>query len=122
MKKVVVNIILMVIISGVALATYVLSLDQEEFKQLVDSVFTPATQVYTLSGVALHETKADCFMIVGERVLDVSAFVEWHPGGDVIIEGCGKDATAMFSSVRGHSEGMVYILLNLFTIGVIAPE
>lgn len=52
----------------------------------------------TSDEVSLHSTPDNCWMIVENKVYDVTAFIatQKHPGGDAIIEGCGKEATELF--------------------------
>lgn len=47
---------------------------------------------------------------------DVSGYTPKHPGGDKILNGCGKDASQMFASVKKH-EGFARELLKDFEIG-----
>ncbi|MBR9680748.1 MAG: cytochrome b5 domain-containing protein [Candidatus Altiarchaeota archaeon] len=66
-------------------------------------------QIYTLSDVSTHSTQGDCWIVLSGKVYDVSEFTS-HPGGEAILEGCGKDATTLFEtrpmgSNTSHSEG-----------------
>jgi succinate dehydrogenase/fumarate reductase flavoprotein subunit len=61
---------------------------------------------YTLEEVAKHNTEEDCWVVVGEQVLDVTKFLPDHPGGAMaIVTFAGKDATEMFEMV--HEEGVI---------------
>ncbi|HBA61470.1 MAG TPA: cytochrome B5 [Elusimicrobia bacterium] len=51
---------------------------------------------YTLEEVAKHASETDCWMIINGKTYDVSGFVAKHPGGRMILNGCGKDATELF--------------------------
>ncbi|GIW62642.1 MAG: hypothetical protein KatS3mg090_0468 [Patescibacteria group bacterium] len=55
-------------------------------------------KVYTMAEVAQHSSKSDCWMIIHDKVYDVTSFIEKHPGGDSILQGCGKDATELFET------------------------
>jgi predicted heme/steroid binding protein len=59
---------------------------------------TPSEKVYTLDEVAKHNTREDCWIVLHYKVYDVTRFIPEHPGGDAILEGCGKDATELFES------------------------
>lgn len=61
---------------------------------------TPALAAgLTATEVAEHNTSNDCYIIVSERVYDLSGFGEKHPGGaDAINKTCGKDGTSLFST------------------------
>lgn len=71
----------------------------------------PATntqaKTYTLSDITKHATTTDCWMVISSKVYDVTSYIPNHPGGEKILAGCGKDATAMFGSIKdgkGHSD------------------
>ena len=53
---------------------------------------------YTTADVARHSTPEDCWLIVHEKVYDVSAFVPRHPGGNMIWVKAGGDCTQLFDS------------------------
>ncbi len=57
-----------------------------------------AAKPLTLTEVSLHSTPDDCWMIVENKVYDVTAYIamQKHPGGVAILEGCGKEATELF--------------------------
>ncbi|KAJ6850079.1 cytochrome b5-like [Iris pallida] len=60
-------------------------------------------KVLTLEDVAKHNSKEDCWLIIGGKVYDVTKFLDDHPGGDdVLLSATGKDATDDFEDV-GHS-------------------
>eukprot|EP00271_Cylindrocystis_brebissonii_P008547 TRINITY_DN22928_c0_g1_i1.p1 TRINITY_DN22928_c0_g1~~TRINITY_DN22928_c0_g1_i1.p1 ORF type:complete len:451 (-),score=73.08 TRINITY_DN22928_c0_g1_i1:1145-2497(-) len=52
---------------------------------------------FRLSEVAEHSVPGDCWVIVKNKVYDVSTFAKTHPGGDVIYTYGGRDATDVFS-------------------------
>lgn len=91
-------------------------------KNTVQPVMTPAptkASGYTLEDVAKHSTDSDCWMAIENRVYDVSQFVSKHPGGKMILNGCGKDATTLFNerptSNKGpHPEKAMEELKNLY--------
>lgn len=53
---------------------------------------------FTLEDVAAHSSEDDCWMAIGGKVYDVTKNVGVHPGGKAMLEGCGKDATALFET------------------------
>ncbi len=58
----------------------------------------------TMAQVAKHSTASDCWLVVDAKVYNVSSFENQHPGGaQAIIKECGKDASAVFASIRQHS-------------------
>ncbi|KAL0849414.1 hypothetical protein ABMA28_013708 [Loxostege sticticalis] len=60
-------------------------------------------RVITLDEVALHDTPQDCWVVIYDRVYDITTFLYEHPGGaDVMLEYAGQDASTAFRS-SGHS-------------------
>lgn len=75
-------------------------------------------KIFTLSQVAHHKSKTSCWFVIHGRVLDVTKFLEEHPGGDdVLLEAAGKDATKDFEDI-GHSKAAQNFLLK-YQVGVI---
>ncbi|XP_042507112.1 cytochrome B5-like [Macadamia integrifolia] len=75
-------------------------------------------RVFTLSQVAQHKSKKDCWFVINGRVLDVTKFLDEHPGGEeVLIEAAGKDATKEFEDI-GHSKAAQNMLAK-FQVGVL---
>jgi cytochrome b involved in lipid metabolism len=69
----------------------------------------PNIKTFTLDEVAKHggsKTYDDtqgyetysCWMVIHDKVYDVTDFIEPHPGGHIIEEGCGTDATELFET------------------------
>ncbi len=87
-----------------------------ETKPVVTVPVTPAEKTFTLSDVAKHAVSTDCWMAVDGSVYDVSPYIKAgiHPGGEKILLGCGKDASAMFAQI--HSD-KAYQMLNGYGIG-----
>jgi cytochrome b involved in lipid metabolism len=61
---------------------------------------TSATS-YTLADISSHNSASSCWMAIEGKVYDVTSYIPRHPGGDAILQGCGKDATAMFNQRPG---------------------
>lgn len=53
---------------------------------------------YTLEEVTKHFSKDDCWLASNGRVYDVTSFVDKHPGGEAILQGCGKDMSEFFNT------------------------
>ncbi|KAK2660165.1 hypothetical protein Ddye_006698 [Dipteronia dyeriana] len=74
--------------------------------------------VFTLSEVAQHKSKNDCWFVINGRVLNVTKFLELHPGGEeVLIESAGKDVTKEFENI-GHSYAAKKLLI-IYQVGVL---
>ncbi|KAM8895355.1 cytochrome b5 type B isoform 2-T2 [Spinachia spinachia] len=58
---------------------------------------------YTLEEIRAHSVSSDSWLIIHDKVYDVTSFLEEHPGGEeVLLEQAGSDATESFEDV-GHS-------------------
>ena len=74
---------------------------------------------YTMEEIARHSTKEDCWLLIENKVYDVTSFIPKHPGEEAILKGCGKDATQMFNAPRKsdgkpHSEKARQNLTNFY--------
>jgi cytochrome b involved in lipid metabolism len=72
------------------------------------------------SDVAIHGTADSCWLVISNKVYDVSSYLNQHPAGaGAIIPYCGKEATAAFDgSSGGHAHsGSARKLLDSFYIG-----
>merc|ERR1719353_592766 len=59
------------------------------------------TAQFSLDDVASHNNEKDCWVVLHDRVLDVTDFLKDHPGGVLaIITFAGKDATAEFDMIH----------------------
>merc|ERR1719330_1600808 len=55
----------------------------------------------TMEEVAKHTTKDDCWVVLHDRVLNVTSFLSQHPGGELaILTFAGKDASAEFDMIH----------------------
>lgn len=59
------------------------------------------TNTITKEELSKHSTKEDCWLAINGKVYDVTTFISSHPGGEAILEGCGKDATTLFLNRPG---------------------
>jgi cytochrome b involved in lipid metabolism len=76
----------------------------------------------TMTEVTQHADQSSCWMVIGNNVYDVTSYVSQHPGGDMILSGCGKDATSMFNNRPGggsHSSRALSVLSG-FQIGTLS--
>ncbi|CAI8599315.1 unnamed protein product [Vicia faba] len=75
-------------------------------------------RVFTLSQISQHKSNKNCWLVINGRVLDVTKFLEEHPGGEeVILEVAGKDATKEFDAI-GHSKA-AQSLVKKYQVGVL---
>lgn len=76
---------------------------------------------FTLCEVAQHSSLDDCWLVIFDKVYDISDFVFQHPGGDfILLEYAGRDATQAFLSSRHGSSA--YKMLDGFWIGILVDE
>ncbi|KAM6980633.1 cytochrome b5 type B [Aplochiton taeniatus] len=58
---------------------------------------------FTLEEIKTHNMSKDTWLIIHDKVYDITSFLEEHPGGEeVLLEQAGADATESFEDV-GHS-------------------
>lgn len=73
---------------------------------------------YTLDDVKKHNKESDLWIVWRGKVLDLTKFVNEHPGGvDVLMETAGGDATQGFEDI-GHSSDAIK-LAEEHAIGVL---
>ncbi|KAL2003672.1 hypothetical protein VTN02DRAFT_2822 [Thermoascus thermophilus] len=73
----------------------------------------PENKEFTFQEVASHNTKKDLYMVIHDKVYDVTSFVDEHPGGEeVLLDVGGQDSTEAFEDV-GHSDEAREILAGL---------
>merc|ERR1719242_42492 len=61
----------------------------------------PSAGGITMEEVAKHTTKGDCWVVLHDRVLNVTKFLPDHPGGELaILTFAGKDATKEFDMIH----------------------
>lgn len=82
----------------------------------------PAAKQYTLKEVAQHAAAKDCWMAIGGRVYDFSAYIAQHPSApEVMARHCGKEATRAFETKdrdRPHSD-YAKSLLEKYRVGTL---
>ncbi len=69
----------------------------------------------TEAEVATHNNVSSCYTIMGDKVYDVTDFINKHRGGsDKIIGLCGKDGTAQFLKQHGSSAKAQAVLSSFY--------
>jgi len=77
---------------------------------------------FTAAQVASHSSAKSCFVTVGNKVYDVTDFLDAHPGGsDLVLEYAGKDVADILQdeSSHAHSES-AYEVLDDSLVGFLA--
>lgn len=80
-----------------------------------------AKRLFTMEEVAKHNTKGDCWLVVGKNVYDATRWVERHPGGELTILNCGgMDATdPMWNN---HHPRVMEKILPRYQIGKVVSQ
>lgn len=79
----------------------------------------PKEPIYTMNEVAEHCDVNSCWIVLWDKVYDVTDLLCMHPGGlDVIMENAGTDATVPFVD-KGHSKFAIS-MIDKYYIGELA--
>ena len=70
---------------------------------------------FTLQEIQRHKTPNDCWCAIHGKVLDVTTFLDKHPGGDVIALVAGREATVLAETY--HVNGIPKNVLEKYQIG-----
>jgi cytochrome b involved in lipid metabolism len=91
----------------------------EKYKYIKQADVTDQMQ-YSKIEVAKHNCRDDLWIIVNDKVYDVTSYLPVHQGGDSILKYAGKDATAGVFGAQHPST--VPKLLERYLIGVLTAE
>lgn len=73
---------------------------------------------FSLADVSEHYTSHDCWIVIYDKVYDVTEFLNEHPGGEyIILEFAGRDATIAFRGSRHGKDS--YEMLAKYCVGVL---
>ncbi|ESQ29420.1 hypothetical protein EUTSA_v10023761mg [Eutrema salsugineum] len=89
--------------------------DQEKKRSSNEPVDVQKPKCYSKSEVALHNKRDDCWIIIKDKVYDVTSYVEEHPGGDAILDHAGDDSTDGFFGPQHATR--VFDMIEDFYIG-----
>lgn len=68
----------------------------------------------TKEEIAKHNTEEDCWLIIRDKVYDVSSYLEDHPGGvEIVMDLAGQDSTEDYDDV-GHSDEANGMLVDYY--------
>ena len=77
---------------------------------------------YTFDEIAEHNNQKCCWIIIKEKIYNVTHYLPWHPGGDkIILRVGGNDATADFY-YRDHSSNAKRSLEHLLVGKAVAQK
>lgn len=75
---------------------------------------------YTLEEVQQHDKEDDLWMVIYNKIYDVTSFMPHHPGsGEILVECGGVDATEAFEDVA-HSDDALQLIETDF-VGSLVP-
>lgn len=70
-------------------------------------------KVYTIEEVKIHNKKTDAWLVINNKVYNVTPWINNHPGGLIIMKGVGKDASILYKKFR-HSKNADNILKKFY--------
>lgn len=80
-----------------------------------------ASGTFTAAEVASHNNEEDCWVIINDKVYDVTEFLGSHPGGKAaILNKAGADATKEFTMI--HSPSTLENVASKFCIGDLVDD
>lgn len=77
------------------------------------------SNTFTHEEVATHNSTNDCWIIVGNKVYDITPFLDDHPGGKkILLKVGGMDASKEFQ--KFHSESVLTTVASKYCIGEVS--
>ena len=83
MKKstVIFSVVIMLLLSAIGVGVWA-TLNNRQTQPFLNKQTSDQAKTYTLSEVAQHASKDDCWAIISGDVYDLTEFINRHPGGD----------------------------------------
>lgn len=72
---------------------------------------------YTFAEVKKHNKRNDAWMVINNKVYDLTHWIDSHPGGDIILKYVGKDGTKVFENI--HPSYVMNKILPKYYIGTL---
>ena len=91
-----------------------------ELGKTSSSLSVPSGVTLNTDSLAKHSSDQDCWIIIENKVYDVTKFLSRHPGGaGYIVPYCGADATGPFLNRggRGPHSALAFQILGLIYLG-----
>lgn len=86
-----------------------------------------SSKTYTTSEVAAHNTAKDCWLIIDNKVYNITSYFGQHPGGnETMTPYCGKEATKAFETkdktrAQNHSD-RAWSMLDSYFVGELSTK
>ncbi|KAL3625435.1 Cytochrome B5-like protein [Castilleja foliolosa] len=112
------DLLVMTLFLGLVLAMFMLIprlRKSDHVKSVKSNISNKASEAYTKAEVSLHNKRTDCWIIIKEKVYDVTSYVEEHPGGDAILAHAGDDSTEGFFGPQHATR--VFDMIEDFYVG-----
>ena len=75
----------------------------------------------TVSELAKHKSKNDCWTAINGRVYNITSYIPYHPGGvPQLMKGAGVDRTELFQ--KFHPWVNLDSMLAKFIVGTLVPD
>ncbi|PWA80101.1 cytochrome B5-like protein [Artemisia annua] len=115
MELIVVTLIIGFLLSLLFLAPRFIKSDKDQTKKVHSDAKTKTVKTYNKAEVSLHNKRTDCWIIIKDKVYDVTPYVEEHPGGDAILAHAGDDSTEGFFGPQHATR--VFDMIDIFYLG-----
>jgi len=92
----------------------------EEFCLAHQTRVVPDAREISLQEVKCHSSKDDCWLVIDQCIYDVTSWLPKHPGGDVLLQGIGKDSTFYFELY--HRTQYSFKVLEKCFIGILSKD
>jgi len=86
------------------------------FNQIINYLKGGSRKI-TMKEVKKHNKKTDAWLVIKNKVYDVTKWIPKHPGGMAIMKGVGTDATELFFNNPAHSPSILLDILPKYYIG-----
>ncbi|KAL9945076.1 fatty acid alpha-hydroxylase [Verticillium nonalfalfae] len=79
---------------------------------------------FTRAEVEAHNTEGSCYVTIGDKVYDITDFVQDHPGGpEFVLEYAGKDVEEILKDEVSHTHSdSAYEILDESLVGFVVNE
>ncbi|CAM6041210.1 unnamed protein product [Sphagnum compactum] len=110
-----VTVFISLVIPAILLVFFMVATYSRCRADLVEVHNEEAHRTFTEAEVLTHNKRSDLWIILKNKVYDVTSFVEEHPGGDAILNNAGGDSTVGFFGPQHGTK--VFEMLDDFLIG-----